>query len=850
MRYHIQSTTSSRTPSAPASRRLRRFYSLSLGSSALLGLSVPTLRAAVPVPITGVYELQPADITQSGTITISGTGILRKTGTWSAYWPNGPVAFALSPGANIEVLGGVFIGGILTGTNWSNNQSHLTVASGAYFSVSSFGDRVDGLFGAGQVDGSHGLTIGVAGGNGSFSGVISGSTLSLTKVGAGTQTLTGANTFGGGLTVNDGFVAVSANSGLGAAAGSVTLNGGGIKNTAGTTSLGRPVTLGAPGGTLDTTGGNLAWSGVLSGSGELRKTGANQLTLSGTNTHTGGVRVSQGALVVSSGAALGSGKLTIDAIPGAPSHETGFLQLEQSLTINCPIEVAGGGVNPFRNVAGKTLTLNGPLTDTSDTVLGGLSMTSSSADNGTIIATSSVSSTDGLILDGIGLTWVFGGDITTSLLRLTRPSVVAELHAPTNRAYAGNTIFYGGGVLRKTGAGQVSWSGKANFQFGSNALSGGRGLIDVQAGRFLAGDSENDAQMDVWSDNKADLQVAAGAEFAAGYSTVYVDALTGSGTIRSGYSLNPSPIFFGVDNGSGTFAGTLAGNLGSGLGYFFKYGTGTQILSGASTYNGLTTVNAGALLVTGSLGNTLVSVVSGATFGGTGSLGGTLTIGSGARLALGVAPSLIRGLAVSGSASLNGAITVVAADLGGSLVPGTYDLLTFSGSLGGSPTFTWEAPAGSDLVATFDTSTLGVVRITLAAPSALTPFEQWLEDRFGPGADPALTAPTADPDDDGLPNLLQYALGGLPAQQHQPGLAPVAGRDSSTGVLTLAFTRIADPGLRYIVEATGDLAAPVWTPLLDTTGPQNTAGVVTVHDTVAPAPGVKRFMRLRVELAP
>jgi len=53
-------------------------------------------------------------------------------------------------------------------------------------------------------------------------------------------------------------------------------------------------------------------------------------------------------------------------------------------------------------------------------------------------------------------------------------------------------------------------------------------------------------------------------------------------------------------------------------------GTGVQILSGDNTYTGATLVNAGTLLVNGSLANTAVTVADGAIFGGTGTLGGTL----------------------------------------------------------------------------------------------------------------------------------------------------------------------------------------------------------------------------------
>ena len=53
--------------------------------------------------------------------------------------------------------------------------------------------------------------------------------------------------------------------------------------------------------------------------------------------------------------------------------------------------------------------------------------------------------------------------------------------------------------------------------------------------------------------------------------------------------------------------------------------------------------------------------------------------------------------------------------LGGALTPGTYTLLTYSGSLQGTATFTWNDTTLSGYVATFSTATPGQVKITLAA---------------------------------------------------------------------------------------------------------------------------------------
>ncbi|HEY9248794.1 MAG TPA: ice-binding family protein, partial [Rariglobus sp.] len=104
---------------------------------------------------------------------------------------------------------------------------------------------------------------------GTFGGVISG-TGSVTKDGAGTLTLSGANIYSGGTTVSAGTLV-----------GDTTSLQGAIANNASVT--------------FDQTAAG-TYADVMSGTGSLTKAGAGTLTLSGANTYTGGTTVSAGIL--------------------------------------------------------------------------------------------------------------------------------------------------------------------------------------------------------------------------------------------------------------------------------------------------------------------------------------------------------------------------------------------------------------------------------------------------------------------------------------------------------------------------------------------------------------------------
>ncbi len=105
----------------------------------------------------------------------------------------------------------------------------------------------------------------------------------------------------------------------------------------------------------------------------------------------------------------------------------------------------------------------------------------------------------------------------------------------------------------------------------------------------------------------------------------------GGGTLQASGSLNV-PLAMTLTGAGGNanvdtagYAGTLSGLL-SGAGGLNKLGAGTLTLTDRNTYQGSTTISAGALEITGAIGSSAVTVNSGATLLGRGIIGGPVAV--------------------------------------------------------------------------------------------------------------------------------------------------------------------------------------------------------------------------------
>ncbi len=126
---------------------------------------------------------------------------------------------------------------------------------------------------------------------------------------------------------------------------------------------------------------------------------------------------------------------------------------------------------------------------------------------------------------------------------------------------------------------------------------------------------------------------------------------------------------------------------------------------------------------------------------------------------------------------------------------------------------------------------------------SLSLLEKWRLAVFGNSSNAGNGADAADPDQDGIPNLIEYALGSDPKQ---PAVSnPLTGA-LSDGHLVLGFHRVADPALTYFVEAVDSLSGGTWTSVWTSTGASNVSGPVEVADPISLSATTARFLRLRI----
>ena len=225
----------------------------------------------------------------------------------------------------------------------SGGRAQFITNAGGVFDISllsSTGTTAGSIAGAGDYFlGSKALTVGSNNLSTDVSGVIAdggfggGTGGSLVKVGTGTLTLSGNNTYTGGTEISAGTLQLGDGGTAGAIMGNVIDNAVLAFDRSDSTTFG----------------------GVISGSGALKQIGSGALTLAGANTYTGGTSLNSGSLIIGDNRALGTGALAM-----AAGTTLSFLGTS-NFTVANNIQITGAA--NFAPPSGTIQTLAGNISD-------------------------------------------------------------------------------------------------------------------------------------------------------------------------------------------------------------------------------------------------------------------------------------------------------------------------------------------------------------------------------------------------------------------------------------------------------------------------------------------------------
>ncbi len=514
----------------------------------------------------------------------------------------------------------------------------LSVAGNATFDLNGKAQTIGRLTGTGTVAlGAGTLTVGQGDVSSTFAGGTSG-TGSLTKVGTGLLTLTGANTHSGGTTVSggqlqigdggtsgslDGNVALASGTtlsfnrtgaltfgGVISGGGTVTMLGGGTTtltadNTytngteiyAGTFQLGNGGTSGSVLGTINNYNGTLAvnrsdtytLANNINGNGGFSQRGTGKTILTGANTFSGGISVNAGTLSVRNAGALGNGSSAIDVAANATLEIDGEMSIDtRALRLN------GTGANG----KGALHTVSGESSAMAQAVLSGTALVLTEAGTGFEFLGGVDGDGHRLTIDGSGQTGITGlSGAGTELVKAGSGKLL--LRGPST--YTGGT-YIGGGTVEVDGAGGL---GSGTVAFGGAAtLRGTNAWLDNAFDLDAAATLETDNSMvlngaisgsgSLVKTGSGEL-VLNGVNSYSGGTTISAGRLTlGNGdpaTLGSGAVVNNAML---VLNRDGDY--TLANSF-SGTGTMEKQGYGTLTLSGANTMSGTTSLFGGTLQI-------------------------------------------------------------------------------------------------------------------------------------------------------------------------------------------------------------------------------------------------------------
>ena len=458
-------------------------------------------------------------------------------------------------------------------------------------------------------------------------------------------------------------------------------------------------------------GGNNAsttYSGALSGGGSLNKAGNGTLTLNGANTYTGGTTVNAGVLAVGNNSALGAANSLLTVTSGGAVNLAGFNPAIDGLSDAGTLGGTSTASVWSNSASNLNITPGSSNTHYGGTISGPIAVTVNAGSGGKQILSGNNTYTGGTTLNGYAAAWsanalgAAGAAVTLNDGgNLTLKGLTDNINYAQNLTVNGNSWL---GLNTDATLQHATWSGTITLNSGLAVCPGwsGRGVLNI------SGCISGSGTLNV---TDTDTLVLSGSNTYTGNTKVSAGTLSlGNGNALAGSTLDynnyggvlsfgtlTSANLGGLQGGQnlaltnassqnvnlsvgGNDASTAYGGVLSGGGSFTKVGMGTLTLSGANSYTGGTTVNAGVL----ALGNNSAL----------GAGNGLLTVTSGGAVNLAGFSPTVAGLSDAGT--LGGTTTASVWSSGASnlnITPGSSNV-SYGGTISGPVTVTVNAGSG------------------------------------------------------------------------------------------------------------------------------------------------------------
>jgi beta-glucanase (GH16 family) len=510
---------------------------------------------------------------------------------------------------------------------------------------------------------------------------------------------------------------------------------------------------------------------------------------------------------------------------------------------------------------------------------------------GNLILTNNETSIDTLTVTG-GTVQIGNGGASGKLLGNCQLNTGTNLSFNRNDEFTHEGTISGTGTITKAGIGTLILSGANNFgTAGSTFLYGTAGTANLGGIRLAhpqALGNHAKIRLNQSQSGVSTLELSGGYLYNLGIETVGRNTIAGQVFLRSvsgnnriagdimivdtggsyhtealaGSSLSITGNFSTTLNGATArdvrFRGdgniTLAGNLSDSSTTIptrlsvTKEGTGTLTLSGNVTVANNINVNSGTLLVSGTITQATVQVGNSGTLGGNGTLTSAVVAGV-------LAPGESTGtLSATGSITVSGRIEMQLHDdrsdrllVGGvltltgstldiqssnqSLTHDNYSLASY-GSLIGMPSTVTGIPYGYSLE--YGQNELRLVRS--ASRFAIWAHQKELVDHQ--------SHPDADPDQDGIANVLEFLLRGEP-QSTDATILPQMAKSANNFVFTFQRDKLAQAETGAIVEQSGSLIHDSWIPVASAAIQSIDHGDYERVTVTLPANHQKLFLRIR-----